>query len=94
MIEVSLPILISVLALLATVYFNTISKNRREQEEARKDGSELTTVIVKLESISGGVSDIKSDLRNMNTEIRENRERIIRVEDTARQLRDDLNSLK
>ena len=94
MIEVSLPILISVLALLATVYFNTISKNRLDQNEATKNGSELTTVIVKLESISGGVSEIKSDLRNMKTEIQENRERIIRVEDLARQLRNELDSLR
>lgn len=89
-----LPIVVSVIALIATTYFNVSAKKRTEQHDAKKDGSELTTVIVKLEYISSGVSEIKNDVKNLKNDIQENRERIVRVEQSYAQVQRELDSLR
>jgi methylaspartate ammonia-lyase len=44
---------------------------RNAKSDNRQDASELTTVIVKLENIGDGVSEIKSDLKNVKDDIKE-----------------------
>ena len=52
--------------------------------DARKEASEMTTLIVKLETINNGVNEIKSDMRNMKTDIQDLRDRLIIVEQSTK----------
>lgn len=81
-----LPIILSVAALLFSIYQ---FKTKTQQE----DTTQLTTVIVKLESIGNGVNEIKSDLRSVNTAIAELRERLITVETRSKSNTQRLNAL-
>lgn len=81
-----LPIILSVAALLFSIYQ---FKTKIQQE----DTTQLTTVIVKLESIGNGVNEIKSDLRSVNTAIAELRERLITVETRSKSNTHRLNAL-
>jgi len=66
--------------------FAGISNLRRNQKlDDKKDATEMTTVIVKLENISNGITEIKSEINNVKNDIKEDRERIIRVEESAKQ---------
>lgn len=68
-----IPIIISVASLLFAVY-SLISKNSKE------NNTELTTVIVKLENISTGITDIKAEIANMKNDQKEDHDRLIKVE--------------
>ena len=81
-----LPILVSVTALLLTLY-------QFLHKENKEDTTQLTTVIVKLETISEGVIEIKNDLRTANKSIGEIRERLIAVENRAKSNTIRLNAL-
>ena len=75
--------------------FAGISNIRRNQKiDDKKNAAEMTTVIVKLENIGIGITEIKSEMSNVKNDIKEDRERIIRVEESAKQAHKRLDSLE
>ena len=70
------PILISGVSLLLALY-TFLSKNSKENT------TELTTVIVKLENIGAGITDIKSEIANMKNDQKEDHDRLIKVESSV-----------
>lgn len=81
------PIFISIASLLFAIY-SLLSKNNKENT------SELTTVIVKLENISTGISDIKAEIANMKSDQKEDHDRLIKVESSASSLWKQFNEFK
>ncbi len=67
------PIFISVASLLLAIY-TFLSKANKENT------TELTTVIVKLESISSGIADIKSEIAALKDDQKDDHDRLIKVE--------------
>ena len=82
-----IPIAISFLSLLLAAY-SLISKNSKENT------TELTTVIVKLENIGNGISDIKSEIANMKNDQKEDHDRLIKVESSVSSLWKQFNDEK
>ena len=82
-----IPIAISFLSLLLAAY-SLISKNSKENT------TELTTVIVKLENIGNGISDIKSEIANMKNDQKEDHDRLIKVESSVSALWKQFNEEK
>lgn len=70
------PIFISICSLLLAVY-TFLYKNNKDNT------SELTTVIVKLENIGAGITDIKAEIANMKTDQKEDHDRLIKVESSV-----------
>jgi predicted nucleic acid-binding Zn-ribbon protein len=68
-----IPYIISFLSLLLAGY-SFLSQNNKENT------SELTTVIVKLENIGNGISDIKSELAHLKDDQKEDHDKLIKVE--------------
>lgn len=77
-IEISL--LLSAVSLAFAVYFGIRNNKRNDNEDVKSDVSQLTTVIVKLENIGNGVAKIENEISNVKNDMKEDRERIIRVE--------------
>ena len=67
------PIIISMATLLFSLYVYIINTNK-------VNTTELTTVIVKLENIGTGISDIKSEMSSIKTEQKEDHDRLITLE--------------
>jgi len=84
MIEVST--LLSVLAVSFAGITLLLNWKRGSKVENKQEATEITTVIVKLETISNDTKDIKNELRNIRTEVGELRERVIIAEQTAKSL--------
>jgi predicted RNase H-like nuclease (RuvC/YqgF family) len=82
---IEVAIVISGISLAFGIYQGVKNLNRNEKVDAKTDASEMTTVIVKLENIGTGISEIKSEMSNVKNDIKEDRERIIRVEESAKQ---------
>lgn len=71
-----LPIVISIISLLFALYSWAIKNNK-------DNNTELTTVIVKLENIGAGITDIKSEIANMKNEQKEDHDRLIKLESSV-----------
>ena len=68
-----LPIIISACALLFSVW-------QFGNRSTKEDSTQITTVIVKLEAISAGIGEIKSEIKSVGDEVKELRERVAKCE--------------
>lgn len=82
-IEISL--LINIISVSCAVIFGTMAARSRSAVASKEETAEMTTVIVKLENIGTGITEIKTEMTNLKADIKENRERIIKVEESAKQ---------
>ena len=82
-----IPYIISFLSLLLAAY-TFLSKNNKEST------TELTTVIVKLENIGDGISDIKAEIAGMKNDQKEDHDRLIQVESSLSSLWKQFNEYK
>lgn len=60
----------------------------------KENTTELTTVIVKLESIGNGIADIKAEINSMKTDQKEDHDRLIKVESSLSSLWKQVNEMK
>ena len=67
------PIIISVISILLTAYMYMNSSTKANT-------TELTTVIVKLESIGSGIADIKSEIASMKNDQKEDHDKLTKLE--------------
>jgi len=82
---VELAIVISVASFIITL-IKTISDLRRGHTlEVKEDTSQLASVLVKLENISDGIADIKKEINTIKNDVRDDHDRIIRLEESAKQ---------
>ena len=81
---VEVALVISALSLGFGIYQGVSNMKRNQRVDNVEDATRMTTVIVKLESIGTGISDIKADMRNVKDEVREIRDRLIKVETSAK----------
>lgn len=71
---IELALVISGLSVAFAIYQGICNLRRNNKLDDKKDATQLTTVIVKLENIGDGVTEIKSDLKNIKDDIKEFRE--------------------
>lgn len=80
-----LTVFVAFCALLVSIY-SLISKSNKENT------TELTTVIVKLENIGAGISEIKSEIASMKNDQKEDHDRLIQVESSVSALWKQFNA--
>lgn len=90
---VEVTVLLSALGVAFAIYFGLCTRRRNDRTDAQKDSSAMTTVVVKLESISSGVNEIKADLRNVREDVNATRERLIVCEQSAKQAHKRIDEL-
>lgn len=83
--ETIIALLISAVSLVFGIYTGVFSIKRSARKDERRDASELTTVMVKLEDIVEGIGEIKRDIANVKLDIKELTERLIVAEQRIRQ---------
>lgn len=91
---IEVAVLISVLSVGFGIYQGISNIRRSEKSDTKADASQLTTVIVKLENIGTGITEIKSEMSNVKNEQKESRERIIKVEESAKQAHKRLDTIE
>lgn len=80
-----LTVFVAFCSLIVSIY-SLVSRNSKEST------TELTTVIVKLENIGAGISDIKSEIASMKTDQKEDHDRLIQVESSVSTLWKQFNT--
>ena len=82
---IEVALLISGVSLAFAIYQGVANLKRNKATDDKKDATEMTTVIVKLESIGTGVTEIKSDMKNIRADLQDLRERVVVVEQSSKQ---------
>lgn len=91
---IEVALLISILAVTCSIVSTVLNIKRNNAADSKKEATEMTTVIVKLETISNGVSEIKSDIRNIKTDVQELRDRVIIVEQSVKSAHHRLDGME
>ncbi len=77
-------VLISVVSVGFAVYMGLTNIKRNKTSDDKTDASQLTTVIVKLENIGNGITEIKNEMGNVKNDLKDSRDRIIVVEESTK----------
>ena len=75
--------IMTLISIAFAIFMGVINMKRNKSVDDKKEATELTTVIVKLENISNDTKDIKNELRSVRNEVGELRERVIVTEQKA-----------
>jgi len=81
---IEVALLISGISLAFGLYQGVSNLKRNNNIDVKKDVSEMTTVIVKLENIGNGITEIKSELGNVKQDMKEIIERLVKVEESSK----------
>lgn len=91
MIEVS--VLISGIAVICSVVMLIVTLKRNNHTDSKVQATEMTTVIVKLEAINSNVSEIRSDMKALKTDVQDLRDRVIIVEQSTKSAHKRLDTI-
>ena len=83
---VELSVLLSLVSVAFAVFVGIINLKRNKSLDDKKEATETTAVIVKLENISNDIKDIKNELRSVRQEVRELNDRTIIAEQAVKSL--------
>lgn len=81
---IEVTILLSVIAVCLSGIFGFAIYRRNTKTDDKAEASQMTTVIVSLESIKDGIKEIKLDMSNVKDEVREQRDNQIRIEESLK----------
>lgn len=81
---IEVALLISGISLVFGLYQGVANLKRNSHIDVKKDASEMTTVIVKLENIGNDISDIKNELSSVKQDMKDVIERIVKVEESSK----------
>jgi hypothetical protein len=82
--SIEVTILLSVISVCLTAFFGYAIFRRNAKSDDKAEASQMTTVIVSLESIKDGIKEIKLDMSNVKNEVREQRDNQIRLEESVK----------
>lgn len=88
-----LSLIIAGLCLFFTVFQGIVNMKRNNKADVKADTTDMTTVIIKLENISTGIAEIKSDMSCMKKDFDGIKERLVRVEESSKQAHKRLDEL-
>ena len=81
---IEVALVVSVVSVSLAFCFGFATWKRKKSHDDKSDASELTTVIVSLESIKDGIKEIKIETSNVKAEVRELRDGNIRTEESLK----------
>lgn len=76
--------LIGIVSAMAGVLFGYLGIKGTIKKDLQSEATQITTVIVKLENISNGITEIKSEVTHIKSDLTEIRERIVKVEESSK----------
>ena len=91
---IDISVLISVLSVAFAIYMGIANMKRNKATDDKKEATELTTVIVKLENIADDTKEIKNELRNVKAEVGGLRERVVKAEEVGKSLHKRVDRLE
>ncbi len=91
---IEFSILLSIISVTAAVMVGLTSMRRSSRKDTEQEASKMTTIIVKLEHIGADIADIKAELALMKKDMKEDHERLVTVEASAKHAHRRLDKLE
>lgn len=91
---VELATLISIVSVGFAILSGVFNMKRNKTTDDKKEATEMTTVIVKLENISKDTGEIKNDIKSVKDEVKHNSESIIRLDESLKSAWKAINRLQ
>lgn len=89
-----IPWIISCISIAVAVYFGTRTQKRADEADIEKDSTATATMMVKLETISDDIKEIKADNKLTQNEMKDFRERLVLNEQSVKSLHKRLDSVE
>lgn len=83
---IELSLVIAGLSVAISIFLGITSNRRSQKNDDRQDASQMTTVIVGLESIKDLIKEVKIDMSNMKEDLKSEIESRIRMEEQIKTL--------
>lgn len=81
---IEIALLLSFISVSFSVYSGISSLKRNKMKDDKKDASEMTTIIVKLEGIGKDTGEIRDDVKSMKEDMKNHSEQIIRLDESLK----------
>lgn len=95
--SVEIGVLIAVLSLVIAVLGYQLNKQKHmaeQQQNVRNDATREAVIETKLDNISNGVENIRIDIRTNERQLGELSQRVVRVEESAKQAHKRIDNIK
>ncbi len=90
---IEIALLISIASVFFAIVFGINSMRRGQKADDKKEQSDMTTVIVKLENIQAATNEIKNDIKSVKADVRANSEDIVRMDESLKSAWKRINEL-
>lgn len=90
---IELALAVSVISVIFAVYFGLAGLRRNKTKDDKENAADMTRLEVKLDSISSGIAELKEDFKHQRNELREMRERLVRVEQSTKSAHKRLDNI-
>lgn len=90
---IEIALLISIVSVFFAIVFGINSMRRGQKADDKKEQSDMTTVIVKLENIQAATNEIKNDIKSVKADVRANSEDIVRMDESLKSAWKRINEL-
>lgn len=83
--NIEIALLISVISVAFAIFSGIVNLKRNNAKDTTEDAAQMATVITELKSISSGIDDIKKEITSIKDDVKENRDRTTRLEESCKQ---------
>ena len=67
---IEVALLVSIISVFAAICFGLANMRRNQKADDKREQSDMTTVIIKLESIRVDTNEIKNDIKSLKSDVR------------------------
>lgn len=92
--KIEVMVAITIISTCMSIYFGLSGYRRNQKSDDKQEAATSTTTLVKLENIGNGVNEIKSEMKSIREESRENRDRLIKNEESTKQAHRRLDKIE
>lgn len=92
--SIEIALLISIISVVFSVFSSVMTLKRNKSSDDKQEATDMTTLIVKLDGISRDVMEIKSDIKSVREDVKQNTEKIIRMEESLKSAWKAINKLQ
>ena len=89
-----IAVCVSLASVIIALVFNLKSSKKTDTREIEERVKENTRINMKLDNISPDIKDVKADINSMRDEMKTHNDRIIKVEESAKQAHHRLDAIE
>lgn len=91
--SIEISLLISFASVLLAAITGITNLKRNNTKDVTEDATQMATVLTELKGISSGIDEIKKEITSIKDDVKENRDRTTRLEESCKQAHKRIDEL-